>query len=363
MLERVRKQVALPSLNLSSAKQCPRETRDAISDFHEFYELYDDIIGSGTTAVVRKAVRKADHHKVAVKSILDGEDDEKRAFAHQEFALLRSLEHVAVLKAEALYDMPLSVWLCLEYCEDGSVHSFVRQQGTFPESSSRRLGRQLLEGLNYLHNKRVVHRDLKPSNLLLKDSANSLKISDFNSAAHIGLGDGSSAMLTNRGTGLFSAPELCFERLWNERVDVWASGLSLYFMRQGRVPFDIQHPDARQLLVSGQLPELLWGDGVSLQWQQVVELCLTVDHRQRPTAGELLRHPPFIRRSAGICRSQSLTLPTTETDEDICSLVPEISLRCQTELQDLSPSPPRLEKTPYRRRCLSAIAAAPDINA
>jgi len=145
--------------------------------------------------------------------------------------------------------------------------------------------------VNYLHRKRIVHRDLKPANILLLNST-TLKITDFNSAKRVGASQGRSQMLTDRGDHIYSAPELRFGRLWNERVDIWACGHCFYHMRCGCLPFNITHTDDAELLRAGTLPELNLCY-FSPSAENLLLQMLTVDAHNRPPAMQLLLHPMF----------------------------------------------------------------------
>lgn len=208
----------------------------------------------------------------------------------------------------------------MELCAEGSLESHVKRHGCLSEALARCLCMQLLEGVAYLHGKRIVHRDVKPENLLLTDRSLSLKLTDFNSAKRIGGGSGSSAMLTDRGTQDYSAPELRFGWLWNERVDEWACGMCLYFMLRAMLPFQITKTATAEALRAGELPHISWEGGASTQsgsedggciselMRNLLLQCLTINIHDRPPVMELLMHPVFNpsvhrmstpRRSAG----------------------------------------------------------------
>ena len=71
------------------------------------------------------------------------------------------------------------------------ANGFMRERGAFGDADAQAILQQLVDGIDYMHRRRVVHRDLKPENLLLQhvaDSAFMLKIADFNSAKQVGVG-------------------------------------------------------------------------------------------------------------------------------------------------------------------------------
>merc|ERR1712216_322655 len=191
---------------------------------------------------------------------------------------------------ESIHESPSCLWICMELCAEGSVGRFVSDRGCFDDRFLHDHGHfgQLLRAVNYLHRKRIVHRDLKPDNLLLHRGARVVKICDFNSARQIG-SSFCSCMLTDRGTREFTAPELRFGHMWNERVDIWALGLCFYFMLIGRLPFDIQSRQVAEVLSLGKLPSMQW-EGASELHQNLILSCLAINMRDRPPAMQLLKH-------------------------------------------------------------------------
>lgn len=255
--------------------------------------VLDRCIGAGSVAKVHVARRRSDDSQVAVKCIHSG-DHEVRLFARQEYDLMSSLRHTAVVQVHEIFEGQRASCIVMEFCEDGTLHSWVKREGQLAEGLAVTLFRHLLTGVDYLHHKRIVHRDLKPDNLLLSSGATVLKISDFNSARRLGLGpeDSCTHMLSDRGTAAFRAPELRFGRLWNERIDIWACGLCSYYMLKTCLPFNIDNRQVLADLYENRLPKVDW-DGISPPMRYVVSQCLSVDMSQRPPAMELLMLPIF----------------------------------------------------------------------
>ena len=97
------------------------------------------------------------------------------------------------------------VYIVLELCPNGDLYKLKKRYGFCSEPVTRDLGRQLLLGLGFLHDRGIVHRDLKLSNLLIGTDGR-LKIADFGLAARLELpGD---EQFTLCGTPNYIAPEI-----------------------------------------------------------------------------------------------------------------------------------------------------------
>ena len=84
--------------------------------------------------------------------------------------------------------------------------------GRLSEAQARYYFKQLLSGLEYMHNHGITHRDLKPENLIL-DKDFTLKITDMGFAAPIAGRDNSGTLSTQLGTASYMAPEMILLRL------------------------------------------------------------------------------------------------------------------------------------------------------
>lgn len=321
-----RKCGALPALNLNVVK-ARGDVQDAddlqSSKFHAAFEP-GAVLGSGSTAVVFLAKRRTDARQMAVKCITTS-DEEMRQFTRDEYELVKSLSHPTIIKFEACYESRCKIWICMEFCSDGSIDSYLKGGRTFDEAAVHKLGSQLLRGINYLHHKRVVHRDLKPENMVLTRGATVVKITDFNSAKRIGKRADSSLMLTDRGTSVYSAPELRFGLLWNERVDIWAFGLSVYFMVRKTLPFNNQDTQVAEVLANCKLPVVDW-DGFSGSMRNFVQQCLIVDMHDRPPAMALLLHPLIRMNSSKITAREE---QCNKLELDLCAADEQSNQSCE----------------------------------
>jgi len=242
--------------------------------------------------VVHVATTVSGGIRVSVKCI-SSHDEEIRQFTREEYKLMRSLSHPAIVCPNAFFESSCRQMILMELFSEGSVEQYVSRHGPFAEGNAKASFQQFLAGVSYLHSQRVVHRDLKPDNLLLTDGCEQLKITDFNSATRIGCPSGKCVMLTDRGTKLYAAPELRFGLMWNERIDIWAAGFCLYFMLRGKVPFDNGDPEVSSALRAGRVPEIKWGR-ITPTAKSLIQTSLMHDMRDRPPAMELLLHNFFV---------------------------------------------------------------------
>ncbi len=93
---------------------------------------------------------------------------------------------------------------------------------------------QISQGLQYLHKQRILHRDIKPRNIFLDEHEN-IKIGDMGLVKI--LGPQSNYAYTGVGTPLYFSPELCAEKPYNQKGDIWAFGCVLYELACFRPPF------------------------------------------------------------------------------------------------------------------------------
>lgn len=94
---------------------------------------------------------------------------------------------------------------------------------------------QILLGLNHMHSKKILHRDIKTLNVFLDDEL-SVKLGDMGVAKI--LSTNTNFAKTIVGTPYYLSPELCEDKPYNEKSDVWALGVVLYECCTQRHPFD-----------------------------------------------------------------------------------------------------------------------------
>ena len=198
----------------------------------------EHLAGAGGMGAVYRAVDEASGAPVALKLLLAERLPDLERF-HREAALLRELDHPAIVRYVAHGTMPAGVpWLAMEWAP-GKTLAETLERGSLGVGASLRLALGVADALAAAHRRGVVHRDVKPRNIMFEGGdARSVKVLDFGIArARI-----ASATLTRPGVLLgtpgYMAPEQARgERDVDARADVFSLGCVLFECLTGRAAF------------------------------------------------------------------------------------------------------------------------------
>ncbi|XP_064394786.1 mitogen-activated protein kinase kinase kinase kinase 5-like [Halichondria panicea] len=285
-------------------------------------------IGSGTYGEVYKARVKATGQMVALK-IIKLEPGEDFNIIQQEIAILADCKQRNIVGFHGSYLRRDRLWIAMEYCGGGSVQDIyhVTNQG-LNELQIAFICREMLAGLEYLHERNMIHRDIKGANILLTDDGE-VKLADFGIAAQL-----TQTLMMKRksfiGTPYWMAPEVAaVERKggYNQQCDIWAVGITAIEFAEKQPPmFDLHPMRALYLMTKRNFrsPGLQHKNKWSDNFHDFLRNALQKEPRRRPTATELLKHE-FVNRPA-LCSTLTITLikvleapppkPKTPVEED-----------------------------------------------
>ena len=207
----------------------------------QFYK-YGRLIGQGAFGKVNLGLNTLTGRIVAVKSFnknnseLTGENMKKIKY---ETDLMKKLNHPNITKILEMFEDEKYFLIIMEYINGGNLFSFVKKRRKLSEKTAKFLFRQIILGIKYIHEQNIVHRDIKLENLLI-DLNNNVKICDFGIGRKI---TSKKQLLHDQcGTLMYMAPEILLST--KEKgyegfpVDIWSSGISLYIMLSGSLPFN-----------------------------------------------------------------------------------------------------------------------------
>lgn len=195
-------------------------------------EIYKRVqqVGEGTYGKVYKATNTITNDFVALKRLrLESEREGFPITAMREIKLLQSFDHENIVGLLEMMVEHNQIYMVFDYLDHDLTGLLTHPDLKLEECHRKFIFKQLIEGLNYLHKKRVIHRDIKGSNLLL-DSTGQLKIADFGLARTMKIvNNGESPDYTNRVITIwYRPPELLLGATdYGREVDIWGVGCLL----------------------------------------------------------------------------------------------------------------------------------------
>ncbi len=178
---------------------------------------------------------------VALKRIgqLPGADSTDLARAEREARLSARLNHSHVV---SVFDFVIdtdtdSRWLVMEYVDGNTMFQLVRERGPLSPDEAAPLLWQAADALAAAHAAGIVHRDVKPSNILV-DHHMRVKLTDFG-IARIAADPSLTQTGLIIGSPAYLAPEFAAGGRGGEAAaDVWSLGATIFFVLEGRPPYD-----------------------------------------------------------------------------------------------------------------------------
>jgi serine/threonine protein kinase len=153
-------------------------------------------------------------------------------------SILAEKAHPRIVRIVELIEDDENYYIVSEVLKGGELFKRIIEAKCFTEQQASIIVKQIMEGLNYMHQQMVTHRDLKPENILLVSDDPydlSIRIADLGFAQKF---EKDKSMNLVLGTPLYMSPELIRRQQYNEKVDVWSLGVIVYQLLCGMTPFD-----------------------------------------------------------------------------------------------------------------------------
>ncbi|KAG2197458.1 kinase-like domain-containing protein [Mucor mucedo] len=201
-------------------------------------------IGTGATAKLRLLESNTTKSIVAIKTFRkrDHKDESRKGYDKRmtsEFCISKTLSHQHVVQVFDLLKDKKGRWCTvMEYCAGGDVFSIL-QQFDLSDGEIDCLFKQLLLGVQHIHQSGVAHRDIKPENLVMTTTG-LLKIADFGVADVVqSCFDQDSRLSRGKcGSEPYWSPQLFYSDEYNGRAfDIWSCAVTWHCMLYRRIPF------------------------------------------------------------------------------------------------------------------------------
>ena len=160
------------------------------------------------------------------------------------------------------------------------------------EYVTKRIFKDVISGVEYLHSSNFAHRDIKPDNILFSTRDDKAKLSDF--SVSCALDTKEDRGFNCEGTIAFTAPESHVPQKEGFVIlptDIWSIGISLYTYLSQSVPFYAE--SELEMQINAQNDEVSKLEDYSDEANDIIAIMLNKNPEERPTASELLKHPWF----------------------------------------------------------------------
>uniref|UniRef100_A0A6T7QL64 non-specific serine/threonine protein kinase n=1 Tax=Hanusia phi TaxID=3032 RepID=A0A6T7QL64_9CRYP len=246
-----------------------------------------EVLGRGASGVCRKIKDKQGHVFVIKQIDLSFVAQEELDSAISESGLLSSLSHPNVIKFYEDYIDDEMLHIVMEYAPYGTLkQNLNKMPAALPEENALWIFQNIINGLVYLHQKKILHRDLKSDNIFIGEQ-HIPKLGDFGVAKRLNTAQPMAVSVV--GTPLYLSPELCNGQPYDAKSDVWACGVLLYeICSQGRLPFHAgNHGAVIKKILMGEYAPL--PSRYSTFVQDLLGSCLRQNPTERPSTEQIMQ--------------------------------------------------------------------------
>ncbi|POS76671.1 serine/threonine-protein kinase hal4 [Diaporthe helianthi] len=286
---------------VAEKKGAPKETVTLV----EKYGKCQEVVGRGAFGIVRISHKKLEglpgEKLFAVKEFRRRPEETEKKYSKRltaEFCISSSLRHPNVIHTlDLLKDAKGDYCEVMEFCAGGDLYTLVLAAGKLEVQEADCFFKQMMRGVEYMHEMGVAHRDLKPENLLLTTNGG-LKITDFGNGECFRMAWENDAHMVSGlcGSAPYIAPEEYIDKEFDARaVDVWACGVIYMAMRTGRHLWRVAKKDEDEFYaryLKGRRDEEGYGPIESLhraRCRNVIYSILDPNPTRRITASQVLK--------------------------------------------------------------------------
>lgn len=273
-----------------------------------------DSIGSGSFGEVYKVTEKNTKKTFAMKKIFKNKiiQNGMGGQVQKEIYILKKIHHPNIVHVYEVLMSKDALYIVMEHIDGGELYGLISRYGILLESKCKKYVRQILDALAFCHGINICHRDIKPQNVLL-DKNDNIKIIDFGFASIMEVedfeydisngktknnnknkfgrmearSDSMKKLGTICGTEDYMAPEILNEeRYKGDQIDIWSTGVMIYFLLQCSLPFSSRDKTRTEFNFDDS------GDKrISSMGKDFIRYMLKSNPDERYSAVSLLEHP------------------------------------------------------------------------
>ncbi|XP_039548899.1 serine/threonine-protein kinase Nek1 isoform X2 [Pimephales promelas] len=292
-------------------------------------------IGEGSFGKAILVKSKTDGRQYVIKEIgISRMSNKERQESRKEVEVLANMSHPNIVQYKESFEESGCLYIVMDYCEGGDLFKKINnQRGTlFPEEQIIDWLVQICLALKHVHDRKILHRDIKSQNIFLtKDGT--VQLGDFGIARV--LNSTVELARTCIGTPYYLSPEICENKPYNNKSDIWALGCVLYEMCTLKHAFEAGNMKNLVLkIIRGSYPP------VSVHYSQDLRFLLAQlfkrNPRERPSVSAILAKPFLARR---IHKFLSPQLIAQEFSNSLHLIQPKISVAQGAPAKRPAPGP------------------------
>jgi len=270
-----------------SGSGTPKGRNSAQQSSKKLLDVYDlgDVLGQGAFGIVYLCRKRDTNEEFAVKMI--DKVESSLVEIQKEAEMLQLLNHQTIANLRDIFYEKVFVCMVMELYRGGDLiegmQAHWKKHGPIPMAKARGLCKQLIDPLVWLHNQSVVHRDIKGDNYLMScpgiiDPNCKVVLSDFGTVRKLKADE---VLSKPCGTKIYWPPEF-FDLKYGLKVDVWAAGIVIHGLVEGKFPFkgekEVKERKPKHPL---RCPA---------ECEDLIVKLLTKEEKERPTSAEAQAH-------------------------------------------------------------------------
>ncbi|KRX05059.1 Pyridoxal phosphate-dependent transferase [Pseudocohnilembus persalinus] len=304
-----------------------------LNDDEELNVKIGDLIGEGAYGKVYEGMIRNTGRFIAVKIMQMNpvqNDIAPLKITTKEIALLKKLDHPNIVKYYGCKQYDEHIQIYMEHMQGGSLNSMLKQYGKLQENLIKKFTKQILNGLQYLHEQNIVHRDLKAANILTDKHGNA-KLADFGAARRfdkdvidiLSASQSDQFCKSIQGSIRWMAPEILNGEPHGFRIDTWSLGCTIIELASGQAPWN----------ECKSLPELICK--IMEKRQPPIPCDLSEDSQYKQMIQrQIIRQSKNIQKKLNFCNKQNITVEQQQLNQGLKEYDPELFQMIQQEVQN-----------------------------
>eukprot|EP01050_Picozoa_sp_SAG11_P003113 SAG11_NODE_169_length_13635_cov_13.307993_6_plen_1033_part_00 len=261
----------------------------SLKDYKVFKEIGSGAFGR--VILVSKGDEKFCIKQIDVVRMSKKEQDD----AIKEAKMLKKFDHPNIVRYEDFFIDGPKLCIVMELAEDGDLYARVKKQGgkRFSEQQVLNWFVQICLAIKHVHDRKVLHRDIKTQNIFLTRGGSIIKIGDFGISRV--LGSTHEKAKTQVGTPYYLSPEICLDKAYDHKSDIWSLGCVLYELTTLKHAFDAGSMHALVLkIMRGKYAPV--SNSYSEPLRSLIGEMLARDPNRRPSINDVLKRPVMQER-------------------------------------------------------------------